>query len=120
MEAGKLALLKMKASPFAGTRILGQVVSRGNGLITMRDCCMIHDFVHQDRTGEVSIRPVYMMNNIESEGTWVINEEREVAAIREVRDGEDMLKLYDDTFARYKANKAGIALPQQLRPNQQV
>lgn len=118
MEAGQMVLLKLRVSAFAGTRILGALVSIEGDKIKLKDCCAIHDFIHQNRDGSVTIRPTYMVNNIESEGTWTYHLKEDVSALRLVDETEEMLKLYDDTFARYKAEKAGLSLPQNLRPSQ--
>lgn len=118
MEAGQMVLLKMKYSPFAGTRILGILVSATGEKVRVKDCCIIHDFIHQGRDGTVNIRPTYIVNDQEAEGTWEYTLGEDTIGHRVVADNEEMLKLYDDTFQKYRAEKVGLTLPTNIRGNQ--
>lgn len=110
MTSEKYILLKMKVTPFAGTMIMGVLVGRDKNYTKVKDCCIIHSFASQDNFGNVTVKPTFMVGPIESEGIWEISD-YEIVSHRLVDTKEQTFKLYDDTMTRFRAEKAGLALP---------
>lgn len=114
MKTEGYILIKLKTSPFVASFIIGHYEGREKGALKVKSCATIHYLVSQEEGGKVSVRPSFLVNSLESEGTWEISE-YEILSWRFVDETDGTFKLYEETMSRYRVEKAGLALPPQTQ-----
>lgn len=110
MTSDKYVLMKLKTTSFAGSFVIGEFLGKDKTNFKIRNSAMVHYLVSQDKEGSIMVRPTFLVNTFESEGTWDVNE-YEISSWRYVDTSEQTYQLYDQAISRFRVEKAGLRLP---------
>lgn len=110
MSAQKFVMVKLKTTPFAGSFVVGELVGKDKGMLKLRNTAQIHYLISQEQEGTITVRPTFLVNWVESEGTWELSE-YEVLAWRYLDKSEEAMKGYEAQMSRFRVEKAGLAIP---------
>jgi hypothetical protein len=109
MKAGEVVILRMKSSSFAGTQMIGRLVSVTAARVCIKETAICHEIIQQDNQGNVALRPAYFISPIHTDGTWEFDRTGgEIVGMREVSEDDKAMKLYEEAITRWKVEKAGL------------
>ncbi|NJM09870.1 MAG: hypothetical protein HC883_02975 [Bdellovibrionaceae bacterium] len=92
---------------FISTSYLGELVSRKNGKIALRNVCVVYEVPVPDNKGGLNIMNQFYTHSQYTNGQWILRED-DVMAEREVESGDELLTGYDASMTAYRLQKSGI------------
>lgn len=106
-----MLLVQLKAEVvnpiFISVSYLGKPVSHSNGIVVMKDACLVYEMALTDDNKNTSIKQQYFMNSLVSVGELTIKES-DILFSRKVSSDEEILFNYDKAFNSFQAQRAEI------------